>query len=791
MLESVLQDLQADQKDRQLQALNALQGLTKNNRKNDGVSFSAVQTAYREAGGFPLLVGLIETVSTPKYAGQKRVGAVATAAIDALATLTRNNPDNRRAAIQAGAVPALCNVLGSGEDPPVSIEVLKALYILIAPDASGYTTTELFASGGVHALIRLLRNVLNNVPEPHCSHWTRELMALLYPLARRSRLVAHLLVAEMSTISRLLTTCTDPLSLSLALDIMEEMLVNGDRRKAGRSMAREGAISALVRAMQVKGLGGKVVLVLAALASDAAMLHVLRAVVTLGDVTCLCNIAVMAASANDLDGSASRQLIEALMGGEELGILRLLVLGRCIGACLSLPSVASTLLDKATSETGIALVENLPSGNAPEVAIAAAQLLPHCADYNEVLVQPHVLKALVVVVLDESMAEDNGQATAAAATNALAKVVRCLPESEATTSAEHIAREDLAADRRARHNGSGSFGVDREGMWGSGSLGLVAREQGAEARSAAAAAVPAHMQPGDSQSYDTVMFHVGGREFYALAWVLEQSSQAIANTLRNIDDPANAAVVIPDVEGISPQRMYEMFALAVEFAYTGHTELSPQDVLDLWAVAASLQMPTVQMHCEQMVGSVLQHSSANLETALQFASMMRSSGTRLRDLCVRYTLDHLLDLRASGVLSRLIRRNRSHLLSGMMSLLHQRLTEAIHRPRSSSGATEPGPEHLAALMDGSAASPHSGSTPPEARPMGSHASFSSWADARAAPEPASHSDEQPSTSGAAPQLQVGPQSPTSPSWQLNPRALRALSSQGSLDEIQPAPWPGF
>ena len=43
----------------------------------------------------------------------------------------------RREAIEAGAVPALCSVLGTGDDEPVSIEVLKALYTIIAPDGSG------------------------------------------------------------------------------------------------------------------------------------------------------------------------------------------------------------------------------------------------------------------------------------------------------------------------------------------------------------------------------------------------------------------------------------------------------------------------------------------------------------------------------------------------------------------------------------------------------------------------------------------------------------------------------
>ena len=56
----------------------------------------------------------------------------------------------------------------------------------------------MFASGGVHALIRLLENVLEWAGEPQRSVWVRELMALLYPLVRRSRMVARLLVGAPS-----------------------------------------------------------------------------------------------------------------------------------------------------------------------------------------------------------------------------------------------------------------------------------------------------------------------------------------------------------------------------------------------------------------------------------------------------------------------------------------------------------------------------------------------------------------------------------------------------------------
>ena len=57
-------------------------------------------------------------------------------------------------------MPALCNILVAGESsaPPVALgDVLKALYAIITADAASATaTTELFASGGIHSLVRML-----------------------------------------------------------------------------------------------------------------------------------------------------------------------------------------------------------------------------------------------------------------------------------------------------------------------------------------------------------------------------------------------------------------------------------------------------------------------------------------------------------------------------------------------------------------------------------------------------------------------------------------------------------
>ena len=55
-------------------------------------------------------------------------------------------------------MPALCNILVAGETgvPPVALgDVLKAVYAVIAAESDSATaTSELFASGGIHSLVR-------------------------------------------------------------------------------------------------------------------------------------------------------------------------------------------------------------------------------------------------------------------------------------------------------------------------------------------------------------------------------------------------------------------------------------------------------------------------------------------------------------------------------------------------------------------------------------------------------------------------------------------------------------
>lgn len=52
------------------------------------------------------------------------------------------------------------------------------------------------------------------------------------------------------------------------------------------------------------------------------------------------------------DAEACRQLLEVLVSGSELGIVRGLLLARDCGPCLSMPGVADRLADRLASEEG-------------------------------------------------------------------------------------------------------------------------------------------------------------------------------------------------------------------------------------------------------------------------------------------------------------------------------------------------------------------------------------------------------------------------------------------------------
>ena len=91
----------------------------------------------------------------------------------------------------------------------------------------------------MHALVRLLDNVLEYAREPQRSVWVREVLALLYPLVRRSRMVARLLVRALPG-----QTIVDAVWVQKGLMYLMLRLLRADKAPPGSTAfcARDGYI---------------------------------------------------------------------------------------------------------------------------------------------------------------------------------------------------------------------------------------------------------------------------------------------------------------------------------------------------------------------------------------------------------------------------------------------------------------------------------------------------------------------------------------------------------------------
>ena len=87
-----------------------------------------------------------------------------------------------------------------------------------------------------------------------------------------------------STCAPCAESCVTPIA---GMDLLEEVLSSGDKRRIGRAAAREGALAALARTLHMRGLGGKAAPLLAALAADGTLLAALRALLGPGDYAVL------------------------------------------------------------------------------------------------------------------------------------------------------------------------------------------------------------------------------------------------------------------------------------------------------------------------------------------------------------------------------------------------------------------------------------------------------------------------------------------------------------------------
>eukprot|EP01024_Parvocaulis_polyphysoides_P008708 TRINITY_DN12603_c0_g3_i1.p1 TRINITY_DN12603_c0_g3~~TRINITY_DN12603_c0_g3_i1.p1 ORF type:complete len:838 (+),score=146.71 TRINITY_DN12603_c0_g3_i1:127-2514(+) len=180
--------------------------------------------------------------------------------------------------------------------------------------------------------------------------------------------------------------------------------------------------------------------------------------------------------------------------------------------------------------------------------------------------------------------------------------------------------------------------------------------------------------------YDSTTFVVGGRECYAMGWIMEQQSPYFYKQLSGMKNVQGERVMVPRVPGISEEKMYEMFQLALEFAYTKNLEqIDEKDVLALWAVSRELEMLKLQEFCEDLISEeIVFGNDENLSQVLSW--LLESSSNLKGDLsgkiwgvCVDGIVNRFQIFRENGILKQLVNKYVESLTVGMAANLRKRL----------------------------------------------------------------------------------------------------------------------
>ena len=98
--------------------------------------------------------------------------------------------------------------------------------------------------------IQLLeRQVYSTADHEAREAWVKEILVVLEPCASQCQDVALMLTRHMRVLCDLLFTCDEPLCLSSALDIFEEVVAVSKKQEAAQLLAEQGVIGALVNTL--------------------------------------------------------------------------------------------------------------------------------------------------------------------------------------------------------------------------------------------------------------------------------------------------------------------------------------------------------------------------------------------------------------------------------------------------------------------------------------------------------------------------------------------------------------
>eukprot|EP01025_Chloroclados_australasicus_P033363 TRINITY_DN34018_c0_g1_i1.p1 TRINITY_DN34018_c0_g1~~TRINITY_DN34018_c0_g1_i1.p1 ORF type:complete len:748 (+),score=42.29 TRINITY_DN34018_c0_g1_i1:104-2347(+) len=369
---------------------------------------------------------------------------------------------------------------------------------------------------------------------------------------------------------------------------------------------------------------------------------------------------------------ASNLLLQLIDSSEGFQTFKSIAVCRGVACLIHHSQLGPKLISKGSSPAGLTILQGLGCSTQSD-AVASAEALAAIAVYEpllcaHVLIHGNLLRILSTEFLQQLSLR--GSSPKSSLTNIIFRLFQCLPKPMVE---HHIARAwSKSSSVHDRYQSS----VQREHTLQSQNSSI------STVSSLSQASIP--REEVNLKRYDSATFVIGGKELYALGWVMEQHSLFIHKHLSTLKDIKGERIVIPGISGIPDSYLYDLFQLAVEFAYTGTiAQLKEEDVIPLWVLSRKLQMYKLQERCEEEVReeSILKNRQ-NLFQIFQWVAedLEISCGGRNKILilcidCIVYQFEELL---RQGVVKKLHDSYCELFTNGLADHLRRRLEASMH-----------------------------------------------------------------------------------------------------------------
>eukprot|EP01025_Chloroclados_australasicus_P019058 TRINITY_DN2023_c0_g2_i1.p1 TRINITY_DN2023_c0_g2~~TRINITY_DN2023_c0_g2_i1.p1 ORF type:complete len:798 (-),score=93.03 TRINITY_DN2023_c0_g2_i1:679-2934(-) len=728
LAQRVTEDLQSDSVVAKEQALVAIRDLLTNQSQYPK---TAVQNILRERGALSALLAALKLVS---YNNEiEEVHFFFPFCVECLLALIDNNVRNKKeAGTFEGVVETVVAELGVRGVSQVGFNLLLVLQSLLSVQEDrdvNYVKESLFRAGGMEILLRYISELLQHGQQPILNDDVNRQayisLSIIKPIladVQQSHASAFVKFGGIQIVSRLISgssvkngaTTHSPSShshspspsspiLSMGLAILEDVVLAyadselSEKYPTLQELYHGGVLALLLGFITDEQHQSKSLFLLSELCKLDVVLEVLPVLLTTFHYQVLCHAAVAVGCTNgnavQSTGKWSAKVLAMLIDSQQkqssLSVLRHLVVGRCVGALLKVGETSVSLIQKASTEQGISLLSSLGCANPLETAIALSQLFPfHPDKCAHILLQQNLISPLVQEFINElrisaqhsNQNHENGlQHMISVESIAYSSPLRQSSYNSLDDSYHQVmypyrgdAKSSLVSVLACINSSLGQDQFTETPLTYQISLpnSVQLRSQISSVGSSSFSGLREEV---NVKRYDTVTFWVGGREFYALGWVLEQQSPLIRDLLQSMKDVRDR-IVIPRVSGLNDQQMYQLFQNAVEFAYTGQSIVHGEDILSLWALAKGLQMQQLYDYCALEMTKDMFIDDKKLAQAMFWLANDKEM-SRVFRLCMASMVERFDELIESGLMMKIAQESGDLLVSGIVEQIRERLKD--------------------------------------------------------------------------------------------------------------------